>query len=141
MPQLAPITVSDGKVTPVIHTFSPFSMDQSIGLAVWKDRSGVYPVGYPTMTAKFSQPSATQAKGTRTYKVRVSLTLPFTTEIYSPGSTYGVPAVMYEAKAIVEFHLPEASTKIERKDLRVLLNNALAHADLQKVIDDLEGVW
>lgn len=125
MVQLASITINDGASTPVAHTFVPVTTDGLISSL--KERVGI-PVGYPGLTASVRPP----VKGGEVYKEQIRLSLPTTAVVN------GVTVVDYTNFGTIELVMNERSTTQNRKDLRVMLANALAHANVVSMIENLE---
>lgn len=128
MPALATITINDGATTPVAHAYTPVTTDGLI--ASMKERVGV-PVGYPSLGVSVRPP----VKGGEVYKERFTLALPVTAVVN------GVTVVDYTNTGTIELLLSERSTTQNRKDLRVLLANLLAHATIVSVVENLEPIY
>lgn len=128
MPALGNISINDGATTPVAHVFAPVTTDGY--LATLKERVGV-PVGYPALTASVRPP----AKGSEVYKEQIRLSLPVTAVVN------GVTAVDYVNYGTIELSMNERSTEQNRKDLRVMLSNALQNAVFVTMIEKLEPVY
>lgn len=135
MPANAAIAIQDGAATPVTHTFSPTKIDAN-GIATFEERVSGVPIGYPTITWSVRAPT----KGNSTYKVIGKLSQPKVIDVTdTSGKT--VKTVDYVNLATVDLVVSNKSTKQERKDLRVLMANALANALLVTSADDLESFW
>jgi len=135
MPANAAIAIQDGASTPVTHTFSPTKIDAN-GIATFEERVSGVPIGYPTITWSVRAPT----KGSSTYKVTGKLTQPKVVDVTdSSGKT--VKTVDYTNLATIDLVVSNKSTKQERKDLRVLVANALNNALLVTSADDLESFW
>lgn len=128
MPQLANIVLNDGAATPVAHTFAPVTTDGKA--AQLKERVGL-PIGYPGLGVTVRPP----VQQGDIYKVSLLLTLPTTVTVD------GVAKVDYTLTAEVNLMMSNRSTAQSRKDLRVLLANALQHATVQNVIENLEPLY
>lgn len=128
MPNLAPITVNDGASTPVAHVFTPAGMNGNQG--VLYERSG----------SAMSQPvlrlsNLGSVEGKAVTRVGVNLVVPHT------AVENGQEVLRYYDTFKGEFMLSEKSVKQDRKNLRMLIVNALQTATLVSMIDDLEGLW
>lgn len=145
VPARANVVISDGKATPVAHTFNPAEEGE---LDLFEDRVGGIPIGFPVIVVRFRRPPSAQAGGVsdatkRAYKVMLNLHLPVL-EVTSPSTGTGIqpaPTVAYICRFNSEWVLPERSTLADRKDLRALAYNLLANADIRKVLEDLEAYW
>ena len=134
MPQNTAIAIADGASTPVVHTYSPTSIDA--GLAKWNERASGVLIGQPTITWSTRAPT----KASPTYKMTGKLTIPkvvVTTD--STGKT--VSSVDYTNLASFDIVVSDRSSKQERTDLRVLLSNLLKNAVIVSAVDDAEGIW
>lgn len=135
MPALAPIVLKDGASTPVDHTFTPSKIDAS-GVASLQERVSGIPVGYPTLTASVRGPTPQSSN----YKVVLKLTEPkVVTTTDSSGKA--VTSVDYTNIGTIELVISNRSLKQERKDLRILLSNALKDPAFVSIIDDLENFY
>lgn len=139
MPNFANIVLNDGQGTPVAHTFAPRKIDNLV--AKWQDLSGGVPVGFPTLRASLREP----IKGSkdRNYKAIIDIDLP-TLETVSNSTYSGVlpaPQKAYANVARIEFLLPERGTSQDRKNVRAYIKNALDHADIKAMIEDLSAVF
>lgn len=128
MPQLASITINDGQGTPAAHTFSPVTTDGSV--ASLKERVGV-PISYTGLTVQVRPP----VKGGEVYKVRIAFAIPTTAVV--DGQT----VVDYTHSGSLELLLPERGTLQNRKDLQAFFKNALGHATVTSVIENLEPLY
>lgn len=135
MPANAAIAIQDGAATPVTHTFSPTKIDAN-GIATFEERVSGVPIGYPTITWSVRAPT----KGSSTYKVTGKLTQPKVIDV-TDTSGKSVKTVDYVNLATVDLVVSNKSTKQERKDLRVLVANALMNTLLVTSADDLESFW
>jgi hypothetical protein len=134
MSAIAAITINDGQATPVAHTFNPIQTDPA---SYRENGSASTPViGQPAIDINIKQASGSDAVN----RAKVSLRFPVLETV--SGESYAgyvaAPKVAYFLQANVEFLLPNRSTLAQRKDLRVLLMNALANAQIVSVVDSLE---
>lgn len=131
MAVMAAITVADGAATPVNHTFNP--VDDNPPEWVDSDAAILYKHQQKRLVVDIKR-----AKGPAGInRVVVSLNLP------TGGDGVTVPANENSRFAVakLEFLLPAKGTKQERKDLRTLVKNLLADAQIIDVIDELNGAW
>lgn len=132
MSAIAPITINDGAATPLAHTYNPVS---SAPIALFRDTVASLPlVGQCTIAVSEKLDS-----GSGLNKVRVVLNVPVVETIGTVGANGYVagPKVAFSVKANVDFILPSRSTMQNRKDLRVMLTNLLANAQIVDTIDNL----
>lgn len=146
MPAFADIVVNDGETTPVAHTFKPTEINS--GVALYHDRATGVAIGYPRLGISLRMPTAAQsgmasdAKG-RVVRSMVTLDYPIM-ESTSASTGTGIPpapTVAYVLRAKTEWILPERSTLQNRKNLRAMLYNALNHANVKSVLEDLEAIY
>lgn len=130
MPQLANIVINDGAATPVAHTFAPVTTDGQLGQLA--ERSGL-PIAYPKLAVSVRPP----VNGGETYKIRLTLQVPQTSTVVATGKV--VKDFTNTASLDLVFH--ERSTAQQRKDIRVLLANALANATVVTVVENLEPLY
>lgn len=130
----AVITINDGKSTPVAHNYYPISNTP----AGYREAiSNVAQAGQGRLT--LSDSLTEKAAGMN--RVRVKLELPVLETAAANGSYSGYiagPGVAYTVTADVSFILPNRSTEAERKDLRVLLINALQNTQTVDLVDKLQ---
>lgn len=139
MAQINSIIINDGATTPVAHTFSPIGVDEK-GV-FWLEQTAPVPtnsLGGKRMGISLTRPvTADSLKDARARGV-VSIYEPVL-EVTGNSSTGITPPATkaYELAGRCNFELPLRSTKQEKKDVRVLLANALMSAAVVSVIDDL----
>lgn len=95
----------------VDKTYDPEGIDAK-GVARWVDRSGGYPVGYPSISLSVRKPTKTS----RMYKVMHKHTYPIM-DITAPTTVTGIqpaPSKGYEYTFVGEWILPERGTLAER---------------------------
>lgn len=126
---VAPITINDGKATPVAVTFNP-GPEVPEGRS-FEDRTAGVSIGFRRLTV-----STRFAKGNSTVnRSKLSLELPVTTTVN------GVTSVAYTLRGAVELILPVQSTDAERKDVYAFLQNALANALVKGALRDLDPIY
>lgn len=132
MSAIAAIVINDGAATPVAHTFNPVASSPD---ALYRENiSGLALTGQGTLKL-----AVVGDKGNGLNKVRLTIDLP-ALEVVTGQNSLGysaAPKVAYSDKVNVDFILPSRATSQQRKDLRVLLINALANA---QVIDAVENL-
>lgn len=137
MSGIASITINDGKATPVAHTYNPIKSEP----ATYREAvAGVAQVGQGRLAVASkltSQPAGMN-------RVNVKLELPVLETAAANGSYSGYiagPGVAYTTTVNVDFILPNRGTEAERKDLRVLLINALQNAQITDAVDKLQAPY
>lgn len=136
MTAFAALTLADGLA--VAHTFSP-AAQSSDGVALWEDRLGGIPVGFPRITHSLRRPSAKN----RNYKLTIKVFAPVL-EITSPSTGTGIqpaPTVAYELSSHTDIIIPERSTLAQRKDLIAYHKNLFANAVITASVENFEAVW
>lgn len=128
MPALASITINDGAVSPVAHTFSPVTTDGY--LASLKERVGL-PISYPALNVSVRPP----VSGNGIYRVKETISVPTTAVVN------GVTVVDFSQSVTIEFVLNERGSEQSRKDIRVLAANLLNHATTVTVVEKLEPIY
>lgn len=132
MSAIANIVIADGATTPVNHTFVPV---QSSPIAKWKDTDAAKAYTAAQFQISLLTKPSDSAKGLS--RVRIAVVLP------TMGTGVALPAseVDYSHQVTVEFVLPNRGLKQERKDIRTLLKNLLADAQIVDVVDDLRSAY
>lgn len=135
MPAIAAITINDGQATPVAHTFNPIETD----LPKYRENgNSAVPVAGQSEILMSLREAQNNVDGIN--KAVISLKLPVLETV--SGSTIGGytpgPKVAYYMTAKLECLLPNRSTAAQRKDLRVMLANLLANAQLISMVESLE---
>lgn len=134
MAAIAPITIADGKGTPESHVFNPIA---TLPLALLKRNtvSGQATVAWEQLTVNVKS-----AGNTGMNTVTVELSVPVM-EQSTGGTSSGYvapPSVAHRLTAKVVFFMHNRSTAADRKDLRVLIQNALANSQVVSAIEALE---
>lgn len=132
MPANSNIVIADGASTPVNHTYVPAGLDGSVGIARFVERSDGVFVGEPKLDVTIRPVT----KGQPTRKATVSLSVP--KRVVNPD---GSVTVSYENLGKAEFTVSATSTTAERKNLRVLLANALLNTTVAQAVDNNETFW
>lgn len=146
MPALANIVINDGATTPVAHTFTPSGPDKN-GVNWLFDRSGGIAIGFPAISIDLREPlparNGQESLAARVYKATVKIVFP-TLEVTSASTGTGIqpaPTKAYDTVVRMEFTLPERSTLQNRKDILAFAKNALAHATVASLVQDLESLY
>lgn len=130
MALIAPIVINDGAATPVAHTFNPVSVNP----AQYREALANVPtVGQGMIGIKIG------ASNGAVQRVTLTLALP-ALEVPAGGTTAGyvaAPKAAYTNTVKAEFILPIRGTAAQRKDLRVLLLNLLANAQVIDAVDNM----
>lgn len=129
MPQAIRISINDGKSTPVVHHFDPSNTEGSS--ATMANAVSQTLVGREKLVVTVRS-ATSQAPG----KVAIRLTLP--TETLQADGTYKVTQF---STGIIELLVPAESSAAQRKDLRVLMLNALQNATLIDVIENVNPLY
>lgn len=132
MTAIAAITINDGATTPVAHTFYPVSSTPDASYR--ENIAGLALVGQGTIKAAIKSDN-----GNGLNKVRLTIDLP-ALEVVTGSNSLGysaAPKVAYSDKVNVDFILPSRGTGQQRKDLRILLTNLLANAQVIDMIENL----
>lgn len=130
MPQMAIITINDGKTTPVAHVFSPQTTNGTD--ATFMNRAALTPAGYESLSINVRGPGGSK---TAAHRVTGSITLPVM------GVVNGQDVVTKVSKFDYAFSLSQASTLQDRKDLRVLAANLLSSAIFASVVENTEPMF
>lgn len=130
MPQMNPIAISDGKSTPVVHTFNP-SNDKD-GVGTYYNAVATTLIGREKLIV---DPSASTPNG-KARKSVLNLYLPV--EITDVA---GKVSVARQTLVRIEMYTGVDSTTTERNDALILAKNLLANADIFKVLVTAEGIW
>lgn len=131
MSVMATLTIADGASTPVSHAFNP----ETDSPPTWVDSDAAKLYKHLQPSVIITRKKAQTASGVN--RIKASLTYP----IGGDGVTVPANEVSRFGVCSAEFLLPAKGTKQERKDLRVLMINALQNAQVIDVIDDLNASW
>lgn len=138
MPNVATITIDDGKDTPVSHNFKPHGLSND-GVYHYADISSGIAAGFPRLSISHRAPTGSNS---RVYRVKLKLTAPVleTVGTNDAGLT-PPPTKAYESLCNIEFVLPERSDPANRKDILAFVQNLLNDATVTAMVEDLESVW
>lgn len=136
MPANASITVNDGAATPVAHILKPLGQVASGDEYVFQEMTDGIPldaqlqltIGKRAVSAKFP-----------TVKDNIKLSNPKVVTQVVNGVTTSV--VSWRDLATIEIVTSKSATKQEKKNLRVLLANALLSTFVASCVDDAETIW
>lgn len=134
MPNNSPLTIKDGKSTPADHVFAPVRID-SKGLALFNENTGSSLIGRPTLSYTVSG-----GTGGAAYKVALQINVPKVVNV-TDGNGIQRDVIQHQPLAKTEFVFQSTTSAAERKDVRVLMANALLHATLGPAIDNVESFW
>lgn len=129
MSAIAPISVNDGKATPVAHVFTPVTTDGST--AKWSNRVASIPKGFETLEITVRAPVGASAA----YRVIGSLTLP------TVAAVDGQDTVVRSNKLDFAMNLSQMSTAQDRKDAVTLLKNLLADPTVVAAVMNVEPYY
>lgn len=133
MPNNAPMTVNDGKSTPAAHVFNPVRIDKD-NKAFFAENIGGSLQGRPVLSYVVSG-----GVGGAAHKVALQITVPKLVTVTDGAGTREV--VQHTPIAKTEFVFQSTTSAQERKDMRVLMANAMLHATLGPAIDNVESFW
>lgn len=133
MPQAVVLTIGDGESTPIAHVFTPGAI--TAGVATFFERKDTL-VGRPQLTVSNRESNG----GNPTIKAELRLTQPKVVNVTdTSGNT--VAKVDHTDLGVVTFTFAKNSTVQERKNLRVLIANALLDSHNAEVIDQGEQYY
>lgn len=132
MPAQAQIVVTDGKATPLTHTFNVMGAVSQAGEVIgsWINRSASTLTGGAELVKSYFR---TKADGS--FSHRVATVMPITEMVG------GVQVVTRVLKATTTYDIPANATAIERKDIRVLHRNIAASVGVFESVDDAGPSW
>lgn len=141
--QQADISLADAQGSPVTHVFASNGVEtrpdgtDSVSRAEWVDRSAAAAIGNWRIWYDYKQ-----RKSDGTYKLKLFLALP-TLENVSNSTISGIapaPTLAYTVQATVDFAMPQRCSLQNRKDLRKMIANLLANAQVIQLIESPERV-
>lgn len=129
MPAIGNIAIADGKGAPVTHTFTP--INTSGGKASLENRNTTFAAGSEQLSV-----AVTRVPGKETSdQIQLELILPVV------AAVNGVDTVVRTSKAKVVLYVSKSGSSAERKDLRVLLKNALDNALVATAVENVEWLY
>lgn len=131
MAQLAPISILDGKATPVTHVYNPVGVPAGADFNLFVNRGTE---GKPELQEELRAKISVNG-GNSPYRVKVSLLLPISKTVE------GVTAIDYQNRVDVEFIMNKKSTTGSRADLLALIKNALSNSLVASMVTDLEQMY
>lgn len=134
MPTLTTLALTNKDAATV--NFTPSRIDKN-DVAIFRDTSGTKPIGFPTVSSVVKEPGVNG----EVYRVSLRLNLPEIATVTVPGSSDGTAEVVRNNRANIEFILPNQSEKAVRQNLLAYLKSALANADIEKTILDVESFY
>lgn len=137
MAAIAPISIADGQATPVTHVFNPITTNPP----VYRENGES---SVPVIGEKEIQLSLKRANGSGSVnKARVTLRVPVleTTSGSTSGGYAPAPKVAYFMQADLVLLLPDRTTSAQRKDIRTLVQNLLADAQVVSLVESLENPY
>jgi hypothetical protein len=129
MPAIGNIVVNDAKGTPVAHTYAPVTTDGT--LARLANRAATTPAGFETLQVDLRQPTST----TGAYRLSVKANDPVT------ATVDGSDVVVRNSSCELTFNFSQMSTSQERLDLLKKMSNALNHATIVAVAQNVEPIY
>lgn len=139
MPQNNPITIKDGAATPADHVFSPVATANG-GSRFENQASSPMLAGREAITVGLKRPSNVKGQTRTTYETTVQLTVPVMVDgSGSQGESEKV--LMHTLRGTVQIVVDPRSTTQQRKDIRVMLANALLNSTIGQAADNAESFW
>lgn len=135
----APIVLTDGKSTPVDHTFNPTMTQGDQSWFTNRAANAGVTAGYETLYARASLPTGNEEVS----RSIVKLTVPVL-EQPNGGNSEGYVAPMkkaFEQSIQVTAINHKRGDKASRKDLRIMLVDFLESAEGIALFDDQESFW
>jgi hypothetical protein len=141
------IVLADALSTPADHTFVPHGPDKDgafwfidpIGDAGTNSTGAA--IGAWRISVLLKSPAAPAAgsnSGTRTYRAVVGLHEPvISSSSFGANGLEPAPTVAYTPRCFAEFVLPERNNLQNRKDLRKMMANLLANAQVVSCVENL----
>lgn len=124
MPAVANITLNDAQATPVAHVFEPVLTGPNY--AHFEDKSSTQYIGFWKLQFALKRPQGQSKSATRNLEATIRIETPILETLGTSDSGFTpAPTVSYRLMAEIRFVLPERCSLQQRKDLRVLLANAI----------------
>lgn len=136
MSAIGNIVINDGATTPVAHTFYPVNVAGSE--ANWRENQASLPlVGQGTLQGTVREMKSGIAQ------VHIALATPALEQITGNNSAgyTAAPKVAYTPLVGITFNFDKRTTSQQRKDLRLLIRNALDNAIIVDMIDNLNPAY
>jgi hypothetical protein len=137
MAAFANISLTDGKATPIVHTFSSNRISGD-GVAQWVDRSGGIPIGYPKLTASLVEPD----KSSPSYRQITKFTLPVldVTAASTMTGIYPAPTIAHNIFFELKVSQNQRSLLADRKDGLAMFRSWVNSATFASMVLDNEFV-
>lgn len=126
MPAIGNVVIADGQATPVNHTFVPITGQSGSDNATWRDQALSSRAQNLSITGSLRQANGNSKRD----KVSINLYKPLVRTDVS-----GVVSVVETMSVRIEITVPSIATDAERKDLRTLAKNLMAHQILIDYVD------
>jgi len=142
MPSASNIVLADAQATPVNRTFIPMGRDKN-GVFWFEDQSPTSAIGYWKISVELKKPSpaaAGMSSNGRSFRVAIGLHEPVL-ETVSNSTVSGIapaPTIAYTPRVVTEFILPERAVLLDRKNLRKMVANLVADANIVAVVENLQ---
>lgn len=128
MPAIAAIALTDGRATPIVHTFAPKSTNGSKSRHI-NTASGVTLAAAELLTLEVVEPVGPNGA----HRVIGSLVQPV--EVTDSGGNY---VVDYSNKFNFDFNFSRKSSAAIRKDLAYMVGDLLTEAVIRSMVENLE---
>lgn len=126
----ANIVINDGATVPVSHTFNPMGKPAGSEYEFYVERTSGKPEFQSEIRVKTQQPT----KSGQPYKVVITIIQPKTVNVS------GIDTLDRQSRLDLTFTVGSKSLTQDRKDLRVMLTNLLANAQIVGIVDNLETI-
>jgi hypothetical protein len=133
MPTLGNLTLADGQVSPVNHTFTAINVD-SAGVARYEDQVSGVPIGFGRLSISLKRPTNGLTPGTSSksavYRAHARIEIPVL-EVTSASTGTGIqpsPTIAYSTMYDISAVIPARATLADRKDSFAYAKNFLANA-------------
>lgn len=133
MPAIGSLTLADGQVSPVNHTYAPVSTTGS--KATWAERVATGQAFWPMLTNEVVFPTSKDQKSSKPITVRVTF-------YYPVGVTEnGVTSLDHFSSVTTNFYFAPTSSEAERKDIVALYLNNMSNSTVKTSISSLEPFY
>lgn len=135
------IIIADAQETPVNRIFSPNGFDQKSQAFWWVDSDHANALGYWKVGVSLTEPPAAkerQSSNDRNYRVKVQVLEPVLANVTNStvSGIAPVPTLAYSMRSYHEFVLPEAGTKLDRKNIAKMAPLILQDPQIRAVIEN-----
>lgn len=135
----ATLALLDGQTTPVSHAFDPKgakSMQDKADVAIWRDQSTAYAVGYRTLTERHTPVNANGME-----KFRYTIDVPTLESPTNGGSFAPPPTRAFGTIAVIEVWAHQRASDAELKDIVAYVKNFTSGAYFSNAIVKREAAW